>query len=207
MSAVNDIAQVRLFFTLAGQQMECGFGFRCLNVAGTLANLASDFKTAMVKNSSGGLLYPMTDDTTSSSLRVMDVKPGTAAPYDYTYATVAGGETSSDPLPPQCAAVLTWHTAFSGRSYRGRTYLPGLGEITQVAGAWTSTYLTALGTIVTQMLAVFGPGGSNANWEFGVISRVNNGAPRPTPIETQITSGAVRTTVFTQRRRTIGVGA
>jgi hypothetical protein len=38
-----------------------------------------------------------------------------------------GGE-AGDPLPPNVAAIVSFHTGFSGRSHRGRSYWPGFTE-------------------------------------------------------------------------------
>lgn len=206
MPSVGDIAQVRLFYFMAGQYFECAFGFQCLSGTATLQDLADDFKAAVVKNTSGGFFYGLDDACGSTQLRVEDVKPGTAASVDLSYAAVAGDVGSVDPLPPQCAAVISWRTALAGRSYHGRSYIAGLPETRQSAGTIDATGLSNLTAFVNQMIAVFGVGGTNTDWQFGVISRIAGGVPRAAPIITDVTAGIPRATVYTQRRRTLGVG-
>jgi len=46
----------------------------------------------------------------------------------FTYVLATAGSSAAAPLPPQNAICLSWHTGRAGRSYRGRTYLPGIGE-------------------------------------------------------------------------------
>lgn len=206
MATVGDLAEIVVQYQVGSAIYLNVFGFRAINIAGTFSNLASGFKTALVKNTSGGLLEHMMPTVSCSQLTVNDVVPGTSAPFVSTFTPVVGATGSGEQLPPQSAIVLSWKTALKGRSFRGRTYLPGYGEIDQNAGVLGSSALTAANTIVTQMLAVYGPTGTDANWQFGVISRIAAGVPRITPIFTAVTSGAARSTVFTQRRRTLGVG-
>lgn len=206
MPLVGDIAELDLFLSGQYSKFQYTFGFECINAAGTFAGLASGFKTALVKNGAGGLFANCASSVSSVELRIRDVKPGTAATYDYSYASVAGADVSGQELPPQCALVLSWFTALAGRSYRGRTYLTGFTEQTQDNGVWDSTHLTNVTGIITQMLTVYGSGGTDGNWQFGVISRYLNGAPRITPVITPVTSGVARAYVYTQRRRTNLVG-
>lgn len=206
MAVVGDLALVSLKYSGPAGELVNTFGFEAINVAGTLANLASAFQTAVVKASSGGILNGAANTISSSELHVADVVPGTSAGYDYTYGPIAGGDASSEELPPQVTAVVTWRTALAGRSYRGRTFLPTTAEQNQDSGVLGATYTGYVNAFITQMLAVFGPTGSDTNWQFVVISRFNNGSPRATPIGTPVTSGLLRPRLYTQRRRVFGHG-
>jgi len=62
--------------------------------------------------------------------------------YDYIFPAPVGGGVAGDMLPPQDAMVVTLQTGKVGRSYRGRLYLPGLPETSQVGGLFV-TGLTA----------------------------------------------------------------
>jgi hypothetical protein len=201
--ATGDLARVNLLYVdnTRSLTLENVFGFKALGGSATLANLASAFKTAVVKNTSGGLLHLMPPAITSDRLTVVDVSPGTAAEAELDYTAVAGGRSSGDQLPQQSAAVITWRTGLAGRSFRGRTYLPGLGEGDQVDGVLNGTYETDAAAFAAQMLAVFGVGGSDTNWQFVVISEVSSGSPRVPPIGTPVTAAVVRPFIQTQRRR------
>lgn len=207
MVATGDIVQVELYQRIANQQVMNTFGFLAKTGNGTFSGLAADFKTAFVKNTSGGWFYGLADDLTSTSLTVRDVKPGIGIQYDLTYTSVPGSDGTSEPLPPQCALVLSWRTSLSGRSYRGRSYVPGLPEQHQNAGTWSATAISNITNFCASILGIYGPAGSDPNWEFAVISRVQNGVRLATPVATPIESYLVRSTVYTQRRRTIGVGS
>jgi hypothetical protein len=200
--AVGDLAEVNVIYLKSDDLtvQENVFGFKALTSGATRSGLATAFKTALVKSTSGGLLNVANGLISSDRLTVSDVKPGTGAEVELDYAAVVGA-TAGEALPPQCAQVISWRTSLAGRSFRGRSYLPAPTENVQNAGILNSTQQTALAAIVTQMLAVFGPSGSDGNWQFCVISRVSAGAPRVPPIGTEVTVGVVRTSLQTQRRR------
>lgn len=206
-AAIGDIREVNVIYAGPSGSYQTTHGFVCVTaVAGDdLANLGAAFQTAMIKNSSGGLLFSLSSALSSNHLLVKDVRPGTAATYERVYTSVAGAGVG-DMVPPQASVVFTLRTALRGRSFRGRFYLPGLVEGDQAAGNLTAGAITNMGTIGTQLLAVFGPSGTNGDWRLAVISRFTNGAARPLPIATQVTSIAVNTVLYTQRRRVAGVG-
>lgn len=207
MSSPGDIAQVSVVYNTPAGIAQNNFGFvNILADAGGLASLASKFTTAMVKNTSGGLLYEQVDDNFVTEVDVEDVKPGTAATYVYTFSAVSG-RLAGDPVPAQIAAVLSLRTDLKGRSYRGRVYLPGISELDVDMKSFNAGAITAFSTIATQLLAVFGPAGSDTQWRLAVISRWNNKVKRATPVATQVTSIAVDTIPFSQRRRVFGVGS
>lgn len=205
--AIGDLALVVAELRGAGQVFQNTFGFKAISAGATLTNLVADFRDAAIKNTSGGLLYPLTDDVGCAYVRAVDVVPGTQANVEESFAEVLGAGNTSEPLPFHCAVVITWRTGLAGRSYRGRTYLTGAAEDQQNAGQWSSAFLAVVATFPVNMLATFGPTGSNANWQLVVISRVANGVERATPIGTAITGYAVRQPVYTQTRRVIGRGS
>lgn len=84
-----------------------------------------------------------------------------------TSATGTGGAQT----PPQLASVISWRTAVSGRSGRGRTYLGNLGASAQngafVAGAAATAINTAAATLLT---AIAGVAGAAGPYNLGVWS-------------------------------------
>lgn len=115
-------------------------------------------------------------------------------------ATGAGvlGTGTGDPLPTAIAQCYTLRTANAGRSFRGRVYLGFFGEpasvgSTQSAGSAEGTAF--INTIRTSLI-------SSPNLHMCVVSRFTNGALRPTPITTEVTSVQLRSVNWnTQRRR------
>lgn len=132
-----------------------------------------------------------------------------APTYDGAYS-LAGG-VSTDNLPPQSALVATLRTGYAGRTKRGRLYLGGFSEALQVDGQWDASFVAAMQTYFDDMVAALGLGGSNTDYQWGVWSRKLGGEdPGPYNLAagwTPISSVVVRPIVYTQRRRTIGVGA
>jgi hypothetical protein len=200
--AVGDLAEVAVIYDDAarGDVLVTTFGFKALTSGATRAGLASAFKTALVKNTSGGLLSATSTLISSGRLTVRDILPGTGVEEELAYTAVAG-TLASDMLPPQVAPLVSWRTSLAGRSFRGRTYMPPATEDAQVNGFASAGLQSGYALLVTNMLAVFGPAGSNPDWQFVVISRRHNGAPRVPPIGTPVTVGIVRPVLATQRRR------
>lgn len=100
--------------------------------------------------------------------------------------------TANDPLPSQCALVISWKTGRAGKSYRGRTYIGSLnrgildGGDVLVNPSSVSAVADAAGTLITAMEA--------ANAPVAVWSRKH-------VVTTQVTGINVGRVVDTQRRR------
>lgn len=182
------------------------FGFLAETGLGTWETLASNFKTQFVKTSAGGLLVTASANTSIGQIDIRDVKPGTHATYTYAFTPVAGPGNGGQTLPGQCAAVITWRTDSLGRSYRGRTYLPFIGETMQNAGTLVATQTTAMDNFANALKNYYGPGGTDGDWRLAVISRYHNKVKRVTPVATRVTSYAIRSGVFSQRSRQLGKG-
>lgn len=133
------------------------------------------------------------------------------------------GLESGDPLPPQNAAVLTIATGQTGKRKRGRIYAFGQVEANQVGGLWTSSYLTGQNSACTTFFNLYkAPSGTSPNFTLGVWSeRTASGCVPATPPQkghvnvdtahpelafTPATGFNLRQVVYTQRRRTVGVG-
>lgn len=108
-----------------------------------------------------------------------------------------GGQTG-DPLPNNCALVVTLRTARVGRSYRGRVYLAGLSETLTIGNNVTQAMATNVQNAFNQLavgLEALGAG-------LAVLSRRNQGQPRAAGVLTLVTAVEVRNTrVDSQRRR------
>lgn len=106
------------------------------------------------------------------------------------------GARTGDMLPPQAAGVISWRTGLAGRKYRGRSYIPGIAEMDQaggtlVAGAQANLDVLA-GAVNNYWPAAFS--GTHVIWHR------DNTTPTP------VSSWVIRPVVYTQRRRTLGVG-
>jgi hypothetical protein len=110
------------------------------------------------------------------------------------------GTQSGDMLPVQSALVLTHRTLLRGRSYRGRTYVAGLGEDKFAGGMYQGA---TVDTIVT-MCGNFFTAAQALGWEPVVASYYHNGSPRTAAVGTLIEITQARDYLpGTQRRRSI----
>jgi hypothetical protein len=138
------------------------------------------------------------------------------------FAAGWNGQTATgDVLPPQCAGVVTIGTGIAGRRRRGRSYLFGFVETHQAGGTWTSTWMTSVQNGLNTTLGLYGPSGTDPQFQLGVWSErrasgcwvdpsqgklVNVETPHPEDAFTPATGFNLRSIVYTQRRRTLGVG-
>jgi len=128
--------------------------------------------------------------------------------HSFTFTTAVNlpmaGTSASPSLPNNCACVVTKRTALRGRSYRGRTYVPGLTEAVVTDNLITSTFLTGAQGYITGM-STFTISGRT--YTLGVLSRYLNNAPRLTGSIDPVISATASSTVASQRRRLPGRGA
>lgn len=142
--------------------------------------------------------------------------------YVGAFTGTLAGTVAGDILPPQNAFVTTLLTGLAGRRRRGRHYLCGRVEADQNVGVYIAGAVTDMTTAWNAALTQFGPTGSDGDWQIGVWStRTATGcepatqhphhltgvdAPSPATAFAAITTFAARNIVYTQRRRTVGVG-
>jgi len=107
------------------------------------------------------------------------------------------GTQTTEMSAPQNAAVISWRTMYIGKSARGRTYVFGLPEGAQNAGIITNSQLALLAALASA-LRVAWPAAFGG--KLVLFHRITGGY-------TDIMSSIVRDVVYTQRRRTLGVGA
>lgn len=124
-------------------------------------------------------------------------------PQSLSYSTgfpLVGAENVSDAMPLQIACVTKLQTAYAGRSYRGRVYIPGMSEGHCAGSQFSVAMQNAYQTYWDDLVAALGSGGSSTDYELGVYSRKLS-------VFTPVTSAVVRRAAYTQRRRTAGEGA
>lgn len=112
---------------------------------------------------------------------------------------IVGTLAGSQNLPRQISPVVSWRTAFLGRSYRGRTYMPTITEDVQNDGVLNSTYLDLVTAFANAYLTMNDPNDDYGEWRPVVHSTT-------VPAETPITGFIARSIVGVQRRRKFGVG-
>lgn len=94
-----------------------------------------------------------------------------ARSWEYALGGAVGGEYSGDGLPGTVAIVASYKTSFAGKRYRGRSYIPALVDTQATRGVIMTIQLLAMQTALDDFLAVYGFGGTDEYWAFGVWSR------------------------------------
>jgi hypothetical protein len=112
---------------------------------------------------------------------------------------VTGTRTTQVIAPPNVTYLLKKTTAFAGRRFRGRMYLPFVSTINLAqTGQLNSTELTLLGTLTAAIQSGLVAAGPNAS-ELDILHAESplSSLPSPTPV----TNVFAETVVATQRRR------
>jgi len=125
--------------------------------------------------------------------RVLEFHPGAVGPRVVPITPPQQANGVSAVLPPQLAAVISWRTAFAGRSFRGRTFLGPLNGAAVTSAALTPAFVTAANpaaaTLLTNIKTV-----TAASWGLVVHSdKLNEDTP--------IITGTMDTRVDTMRSR------
>lgn len=112
----------------------------------------------------------------------------------------AGGQTSNC-LPNNAALCITHLTGATGRSARGRSYVPGLPVVHQ----FDSTHMeTAYCGVVADHFDALRSALTDAGWAFVIISRFSGGLRRPFGVTRFVTDSVARNnTIDSQRNRLI----
>lgn len=107
-------------------------------------------------------------------------------------------------VPLNCSWVFTHVTTLRGRSFRGRTYPPGLTEtILTSAGQGDSIILGGIAAGYLQWLITNPP----PAWVWSVVSHFADHLPRAAGLATPIIQVAFDTLLDSQRRRLMGRGS
>lgn len=198
---VPNTARIELVYTMGSQVMENVLHYTGNNISdpeiltslatNALASWQATWRTHQVLGLRLNLVRATSLEEQNS--------PGVEIVPDTNY----NGTANADPIPYNCAALIQLLTAYRGRSYRGRVYLPGLGE-----GDQTNSNLA--GSLVTALNA------SYSYWDFldvsgepyamVVVSRFHNGQPRSIGVCTNVQDFKTSLTIASQRRRLPGRG-
>lgn len=198
-------------FSLQGQE--------CLNVyhvevsdapsAGDLLDLADDLFTAWATH----ILPNQAVECVLNQVQVTDVEVDNGLQATSTIAPAAGGG-ASDAASNALAMCLSLRTPFSGRSNRGRLFIPGLraNQIATDSNYWTSAQVGEVQTDATAWLAAVEGIVLGAKTVSLVVTSYYTENPLPPPAEprtvprglavnTGVTSIVARPRIATQRRR------
>lgn len=199
---VPNVAQVRVMGRIDGQLTINNTYWEISGGGITPVNLAT-LVAAMDGWAGGNLAVPLSDDWTYERTEGIDLTVANGAIANS--SNPQAGSSSSESAPNNVAACMSFRTGFSGRSFRGRNYIPGIPN-DQI------TLNTMLGPFQASLVVIYnfliGAGTFVAGWQWGVVSRRTAGALRPAGVFSPITS--VQFTVpyvRSMRSREVGHGA
>ena len=124
-------------------------------------------------------------------------------------STTSAGSALGGSINNTLAIILTLRTGTAGKSHRGRIYLGGVpaGMVGSNQNLLNTGGAVATASVATNLVAEFGPSGTNTALALGIYSRVIGGIHPFTVAGWQQISGVDPQNVLgNQRRRRVGVG-
>ncbi len=202
MTAIGDIYQATYQSSIQGQTIENVIHFR--GVAATETDGDVDTAVKLFGH------YLCNLHVTTQIQTGIIVKKMTPIPFDerLVIPTDATGQQSAAALNQTVALVFTKRTGVSGKSHRGRIYVSAVpSNMSSDQCRLNVTGAGIAGTFVSQVIAAFGPSGSNGHLQFGVYSGAIGGLHPFTVAGWQpVTSMDPQIIFGNQRRRRVGVG-
>ena len=163
--------------------------------AGTFAGAAGYIKTNLLD------LLKTKQSTTFRWDEIRGLTVNTTPPLADLFNTglPVAGQSASEEQAHQVALVVSTKTAYAGRSYRGRNYIPAIPEVSVTAGLFDNTVTDAVQVYYDDLVAALGASGANADYMWVVWSD-------KLQAYFGITDTIVRNVPGIVRRRRVGVG-
>lgn len=165
-----------------------------------LTQVQTDSWASLLAGLLDGLTDYISDQFEWTGITITDLRTTDGPQYNSSNDFPVVGGASTQPLPLQTAALISWYTPRRGRSFRGRTYICGWSEAYGNGAHMDSAAHTAL--------AAFADAWAPGTPEVGVISRYTQDpgpppatVPRDPGIITRISSNVPHDLWATQRRR------
>lgn len=188
--------KVSVEFELAGQQVVITLWFK--GSAPATALELNDLNVAVLDWAQDNLL-PILSTGILLTGATATAQDSDSAPTNYHALSPAqNGAVAADSVPNNVALVTSFLTALRGRSYRGRTYLPG---IPANALSDASTAGAAVVTAIAEAFAALSDVETITGLEHVVASHFTGGAPRTTAVGTPVTGYRTGSILDSQRRR------
>lgn len=191
-----DTAKVCIDFSLAGRPASICLHF---HKSGATASDYEDLADHVAGNIDATFVADFTDDLTYEEVTVYDQTSETAPKYVSTSGLPQTGGAAADTIPTQNAWVVTYETNRRGRSYRGRSYMPGLTDAqvvdSLILGATLTNFLAKWEAVLINIEV-------DSGWTLVVASRQENGVLRTLGVTTPVEVLVARNVVRSQRRRT-----
>jgi len=136
---------------------------------------------------------------------VKDLTDATGAQAAAGFSVGTGG-VGGGPAPNNVSFAISFHTALSGRSYRGRNFIPGIPLQAVSGNTITSDFITNYVNAYNALTP--GGGAVTPSWTWVVVSRVSGGVDRVAGQATPITFATNTDNIIdSMRRRLPGRGA
>lgn len=161
-----------------GSSIVTGFGIDSAPTEGVL-DIFEEWWTESLKLVTGNT-YALQRLEARSNVEVIDRTIGTA------------GTLAEEVLPPNCAVLVNLSSGLTGRSNRGRAYLPGVAQEDKVADSGQLE-----GSLLTQLQGVVNYLGALVQDESRTIRILHSGVGTPT----LVINATVNPVIATQRRR------
>lgn len=144
----------------------------------------------------------LSPDCTVSQMEIHPIKPASDLVVFRDVVPPQVGGFGNEAAPGQVAAKVTWYPAGSHRSQRGRTFIGGLAN-DSIFGSrrLTDGFVDLASAWAGQMMAFWGPDGTEATARFSILSRFIDGAARAEPVALPVMEWAVPNVIGSQRRR------
>lgn len=193
---IPSAAKVDIQGTWQSQQVKTvlHFGYITAPVESNLVDLATD----VFQNFDAGLQSSRASNYSTDRVVATSQQSETAPVGVYLPSAPRVGTGGSTSVPLNAAWAFTHRTALRGRSFRGRTYLPGLtSSILDDAGEGDLATLAGIASIFVTHFITSPP----SDWAWGVATRFTDHFPRAQGFLTPVIAVAVDTLLDSQRRR------
>lgn len=196
-----NVCQAELIYNWSGQIVETVLHFEA---TGTLDPAKMDeLGEFLVDWWDTSMQTSMVAEITLTGVKLTDLTSNIAPVLNYASGLPLTGSAATPTMPNNVALVFTKRTLLRGRSYRGRIFHPGLGEIhvtgNNAAGGVVSSFVGIYGQLIDFTTA-------SESWNMVVVSRFTNNAPRVTADSNQVIGITSDGVIDSQRRRLPGRG-
>jgi hypothetical protein len=200
--------EVRLKWTLPNDRLATNVLHAFLDTGATIPTGLADTLFAGISTSGAftALAVYLSDATLFTSIDVKDLRVAGGTISESTGVAVAGTDTTNA-LPEEVALAVTLRTAFSGRAFRGRTYLAGFGTaaIDATGHAVTGLVTAAQGFMQDVSDQMFAAGTALVVAQRGHAAYTSPFTGNTVPAENAgvqfVTSISVRDNLFDSQRR------
>lgn len=191
-----DGASANIDFDWNGVAVSVGLHFEhaapsAANFTALAAEVAAGFASDLMPN--------LTDELTMGDVTVQDLSSEGAPKYVNGDENGTTGTLIQDSVPNNTSGLVSHATNDTGRSARGRTYIPGISEADESDGLLTiarrNNILIDWGTFIAGV-AVLG-------WDFVIAQRFSAGVQLTVGVMRLVTSERMKQELGTQRRRQV----